>query len=105
MRSPRRWRRGEAARTAAARGRARAEAQARYAAHLESLRAHRVLDPACGSGNFLYLALRALKGLEHRAGLDAEAMRLQRGFPQVGPASVLGLEINHYAAELARVTA
>jgi type I restriction-modification system DNA methylase subunit len=39
-----------------------------------------VLDPACGSGNFLYLALLALNDLEHRAGIEAEAMGLQREF-------------------------
>lgn len=63
-----------------------------------------MLDPACGSGNFLYLALRALKDLEHRAGLEAEALGLEREFPAIGPESVLGLEVNGYAAELARVT-
>jgi type II restriction/modification system DNA methylase subunit YeeA len=64
----------------------------------------RVLDPACGSGNFLYLALLALKDLEHRTNLDAEALGLERQFPSVGPECVKGIEINPYAAELARVT-
>jgi type II restriction/modification system DNA methylase subunit YeeA len=63
-----------------------------------------VLDPACGSGNFLYLALLALKDIEHRANLDAEAMGLERPFPGVGPQVVKGIELNVYAAELARVT-
>ena len=71
---------------------------------LERLRQFTVLDPACGSGNFLYLALHALKDLEHRVQLEAEAMGLQRSFPEVGPASVKGIEINAYAAELARVS-
>jgi type II restriction/modification system DNA methylase subunit YeeA len=71
---------------------------------LERLKRFRVLDPACGSGNFLYLALRALKDMEHRANLDAEALGLPRGFPQVGPEAVLGIELNPYAAELARVS-
>lgn len=44
-----------------------------YHAYLERLRNFRVLDAACGSGNFLYLALHALKDLEHAAQLDAEA--------------------------------
>ncbi|WP_375205443.1 class I SAM-dependent DNA methyltransferase [Hyphococcus sp.] len=64
----------------------------------------RVLDPACGSGNFLNLSLTALKDLEHKANLDAEAMGLPRGFPRVGPEAVKGIEINPYAAELARVS-
>ena len=63
-----------------------------------------MLDPACGSGNFLYVALRALKDIEHRANLDAEALGLPRGFPRVGPECVLGIELNPYAAELARVS-
>ena len=71
---------------------------------LDRLRAFRVLDPACGSGNFLYLALLALKDLEHQAMVEAEALGLQREFPQVGPEAVLGLEVNPYAAELARVS-
>ena len=71
---------------------------------LDHIRAFRVLDPACGSGNFLYLALLALKDLEHDAMVEAEALGLQREFPQVGPEAVLGLEVNPYAAELARVS-
>ena len=71
---------------------------------LERLRGFRVLDPACGSGNFLYLALLALKDIEHRVNLEAEAMGLGRQFPSVGPEAVHGIELNLYAAELARVT-
>lgn len=71
---------------------------------LERLRQFRVLDPACGSGNFLYLALLALKDIEHRVNLEAEAMGLGRQFPSVGPEAVHGIELNLYAAELARVT-
>ena len=71
---------------------------------LERLRNFTVLDPACGSGNFLYLALHALKDLEHRIQLEAEALGLQRAFPAIGPANVRGIEINAYAAELARVS-
>jgi type II restriction/modification system DNA methylase subunit YeeA len=71
---------------------------------VERLRAFRVLDPACGSGNFLYLSLQALKDLEHRANVEAEAMGLKRLPPRVGPEAVKGIEINPYAAELARVS-
>ncbi len=78
--------------------------QALYHDHLEKLRRFRVLDPACGSGNFLYLGLQALKDLEHQASVEAEALGLQREFPQVGPETMLGIEINPYAAELARVS-
>ncbi|MDE0100881.1 MAG: N-6 DNA methylase [Bryobacterales bacterium] len=71
---------------------------------LKRLQDFTVLDPACGSGNFLYLALHALKDIEHRVNLEAESMGLERSFPAVGPANVRGIEINAYAAELARVS-
>ena len=80
------------------------QAEQRYRAFLERLRRFTVLDPACGSGNFLYLALQALKDLEHRVQLEAEALGFHRAFPEVGPANVRGIEINPYAAELARVS-
>ncbi len=75
-----------------------------FRAFLDRLRAFRVLDPACGSGNFLYVALRTLKDLEHQAMVEAEVLGLQPEFRQVGPEAVLGIEINPYAAELARVS-
>lgn len=80
------------------------EAGTIHQAFIERLVDFRVLDPACGSGNFLYVALRALKDIEHRANLDAEALGLSRGFPRVGPECALGIELNPYAAELARVS-
>ncbi|WP_394890403.1 class I SAM-dependent DNA methyltransferase [Mesorhizobium sp. AaZ16] len=88
----------------AKRTKAMAEAAAIHSEFIERLANFRVLDPACGSGNFLYVALRALKDIEHRANLDAEALGLPRGFPRVGPECVLGIELNPYAAELARVS-
>ncbi|HUB12608.1 MAG TPA: DNA methyltransferase, partial [Acetobacteraceae bacterium] len=78
--------------------------QSLYRGFLARLRDFRVLDPACGSGNFLYLGLQALKDLEHQASIEAEALGLPREFPQVGPETMLGIEINPYAAELARVS-
>ena len=80
------------------------KAQELLRSFVERLRTFRVLDPACGSGNFLYLSLLALKDLEHRANLEAEALGCSREFPAVGPECVLGIEINPYAAELARVS-
>jgi type II restriction/modification system DNA methylase subunit YeeA len=76
----------------------------RYHSFLERLQQFRVLDPASGSGNFLYLALRTLKDFEKRVILEAEALGLPRQFPRVGPEALLGIEVNPYAAELARVT-
>jgi type II restriction/modification system DNA methylase subunit YeeA len=81
------------------------DAAALFHGHLERLRNFRVLDAACGSGNFLYLALRALKDLERRANTEAETLGLQRQVSiEVSPANVLGIELDPYAAELARVT-
>ena len=96
--------RAEAAKASATRTKRRRDAERRYRAFLNRVREFTVLDPACGSGNFLYLALQALKNLEHRVQLEAEALGFQRAFPEVGPASVKGIEINPYAAELARVS-
>lgn len=71
---------------------------------LDRLHAVRVLDPACGSGNFLYLSLQALKDLEREAILWASlTMGVPMQLPQVGPQAVHGIELNSYAAELARV--
>ena len=72
---------------------------------LEELKAFRILDPACGSGNFLFLGLKALKDIEHKSHLDAVALGLDREADLVtGPHNMLGIELNEYAAELARVT-
>ncbi len=79
-------------------------AAAAYHSFIARLRAFRVLDPACGSGNFLYVALLALKDIEHQVAIEAEALGLEREFPHIGPESVLGIEVNPYAAELARIT-
>lgn len=81
------------------------EANALYRAFLLRLSSFRVLDPACGSGNFLYLALEALRDVEKRAQVDARELGLQAETTlQTGPHNILGLEINEFAAELARVT-
>lgn len=73
---------------------------------LSRLRVIRVLDPACGSGNFLYIALEKLHDLEKRCMIrlaDLEGGQLSP-FIEVGPHQVMGIELNPYAAELARVT-
>ncbi len=79
-------------------------ARERLAGYFERLKTLRVLDPACGSGNFLYLALQSLKDLEKRATVEAEALGLPREMALgVGPENVLGIEIDEYAADLARL--
>ena len=80
-------------------------ASARFIGWLQELAAFRALDPACGSGNFLYLALKCLKDIEHHSHLQAADLGLDRQTDLVtGPHNVLGIELNEYAAELARVT-
>jgi len=66
----------------------------------------RVLDPACGSGNFLYVALELLHELEKDVLLlHAKANRNQLTLnTRVGPHMLKGIEINPYAHELAQVT-
>ncbi len=71
----------------------------------ERLAAVRVLDPACGSGNFLYVAIQQLLALEKEVITYASREELGRGglLPRVRPTQLLGIEINPYAAELAQV--
>ncbi len=69
---------------------------------------HRVLDPACGSGNFLYVAFRELYRL------DTELLSRMREFPSthaklswnggILATNFYGLDINPFAVELAKVT-
>jgi len=64
----------------------------------------RVLDPACGSGNFLYVALKQLLDLEKEVSNFAADTGANRLFPQVNPEQLYGIEINDYAYELAQAT-
>lgn len=67
----------------------------------------RILDPACGSGNFLYVTLEHLKRLEGEV-LDAAAdfgenLLLDLETHTVDPHQFLGIEINPRAAALAEL--
>tara|TARA_R110002111_G_scaffold261268_1_gene333905 strand:+ start:515 stop:3565 length:3051 start_codon:yes stop_codon:yes gene_type:complete len=66
----------------------------------------RVLDPACGSGNFLYVAIQQLLFIEKEVILYASREELGVGglLPRVRPTQLLGIEINPYASELAQVS-
>ena len=75
----------------------------------------RVLDPACGTGNFLYVTLDLMKRLEaevlsmlgdveggergRKAGLQAE----REGFAAVTPRQFLGIEVKPWAKEIAEL--
>lgn len=93
--------RGDADRSA---GAAFRESRAIYAAFPNRLRSFRVLDPACGSGNFLSCALFALSAIEREVLRDAEEFGLPPSGPEVGPHQCLGIEIHPEAAALARLT-
>jgi len=68
----------------------------------------RVLDPACGSGNFLYVALEHMKRLEGEvlnllADLGETQGRLDMAGLTVDPHQFLGLEVNPRAAAVAEM--
>ena len=77
-------------------------ARVRLEAFQDRLASVKVLDPACGSGNFLYTALRSLLDLEKRVIDFNDARSWDEMIPRVQPNQMLGLEINPYATELAR---
>lgn len=94
------------AKATATKTKATKEAQQALQGYLHQLGQYRVLDAACGSGNFLYIALQTLKDIEHRAVLEAEQLGLPPSFTgmNTGVQNVHGIELNAYAAELARLT-
>ena len=67
---------------------------------LDRLAGVTVLDPACGSGNFLYVSLVLLKGLEKEAIAWAGARGVSFE-PRVHPRQLRGIEIDEYAHQLA----
>jgi len=70
------------------------------------MRALRILDPACGSGNFLYVAMHALKRIELEV---LRAIERVSGHPdlrleEIGPAQFYGIEVKPWAREIAELT-
>lgn len=70
----------------------------------ERLQHVRVLDPACGSGNFLYVTLQKLKDLEKEVLVFSADRGLGTLLPQVNPTQFYGIEVNPYAFDLAQTT-
>src|ERR1700678_2493259 len=71
---------------------------------VEELSKVRILDPACGSGNFLYLALKRMLDLWKEVYVFAAQHGLRTILPyQVHPSQLYGIETNVYAHELASV--
>ncbi len=63
----------------------------------------RILDPACGSGNFLYVALNLMHDLEREVVRWAIGFGINPPEPRVHPRQLLGIEIDEYAYQLASV--
>ena len=80
------------------------EASAIVHSFLERLSHVTILDPACGSGNFLYVSLQKIKDLEKEAMLFAAERGLGSWFPFCGPWQLYGIEVNPYAFDLAQMT-
>lgn len=69
---------------------------------VETLRQVKVLDPACGSGNFLCVAFQQLKELERDVLAYAQTVGVPLA-PFVPPRQFYGLELNVFAHELASI--
>jgi hypothetical protein len=86
-----------------ARGEGSTTDRARLLAFQKKIATVTVLDPACGSGNFLYVAIKLLLDLEK----EVIAFATQIGFklqPRVSVQQLKAIEINPYAFELAQVS-
>ena len=76
---------------------------------LRELSEFKVLDPACGCGNFLYVTYDALRGLEADARqrlaalCAAEGRPVPDGLPRVPLSNMLGIDVDSFAVRLARV--
>ena len=70
---------------------------------LKRVRATTVLDPACGSGNFLYVSLQLLMDLEKGVIQHPLWAGLQLPTPEVHPRQMYGIEIDPIAHALASI--
>ena len=77
----------------------------------QEMLAFRVLDPACGSGNFLYLAYREMVRLEilllaklRHLVSSKEFLKQVKTLSLISPKQFFGLDIDGFAVELAKVT-
>ncbi|HEX7570967.1 MAG TPA: DNA methyltransferase, partial [Verrucomicrobiae bacterium] len=80
----------------------RATAEKLVLAFLERLKTVRVLDPAGGSGNFLFVTLQKLLDLERDVNHFLREHGFTPQFPQVSPLQLHYIEIDPYAHDLAQ---
>jgi hypothetical protein len=88
-------------------------AKAKTLADMKQLRKeiakYKVLDPACGSGNFLYVAFREMKRIEMEL-LNKIHIEFPKSASEIGTLSIVsikqffGMDYNSFAVELAKVT-
>ena len=102
------WESAMAAALLLAEGGKRAEALAEVRAFQRRLASVRILDPACGSGNFLYVTLEHLKRLEGEVlevlrKLGQEQALLELEGEIVRPEQFHGIEVNPWAAAIAEL--
>lgn len=83
----------------------RKQAEEEIRAFLKKLRSIKILDPACGTGNFLYVSLDLLKGLEQEVitRLVDVVGNVQLELEQINPSQFLGIEINPRASAIAEL--
>jgi SAM-dependent methyltransferase len=77
---------------------------------LAEIQQYRVLDPACGSGNFLYIAYNCLKDIESeilrriQERRKSDYLKAQGALGYVNTNQFFGMDTDPFAVELARVT-
>ena len=84
----------------------RKKAEGEIRSFLMTLQSVRILDPACGSGNFLYVTLDLLKTLEMEVlqrWVDVTGSVQLSVLEQVKPSQFLGIEVNPRAAAIAEL--
>lgn len=96
--------RRDAARSRSHRTRLQNELESLLAGFADEIARVQVLDPGCGSGNFLYIALKQLLDLQKEIATFASEMGTARLIPSASPAQLHGIEVNAYAHELAQAT-
>ena len=84
----------------------RAKAEARLREFHEWLRGLRFLDPACGSGNFLYMTMRVVKRIEVEVIEEITTVtgRHELRLAEVDPSQFWGIEVKPWAREIAELT-